>query len=162
MRYIDMMRQMRIAMEICLHVKPGEEILIVTDTQMSENLKNGLMAVLQSLGAEPQLLTMTTRMVANQEVPKTIAAAILQADKTIELTSLSMNHTKAMKDATEAGKIILNCPMLTEELVTRTWPTSVEELEQLKSRTSKLAAIIDASKHAKITSPAGTNITLGV
>ncbi len=157
-----MMDRMRVAVESCLHVKPGEEVLIVSDTQMSENIKNGLMAAIRAAGGEVQLLTFVTRSRANEEVPRTVASAIKQADKTIIATTHSMIHTSATKEAVDAGKILLCMPLITEDMILRTWPTSTDELKELRESTVKLARIIDSSKKVRLTSPEGTDLTLEV
>ncbi len=162
MMYIDMMKQMRFAMEHCLHVKPGEDVLIVTDTQMSEDIKDGLMAAAAEVGAEGQMITYVTRTVANQEVPRSVTEAILAADKILLTNSLSMNHTTSVKRATDAGKYMLSIPMVTEDLILRTWPSSLEEVQVIKEKAGKIAAAFDSSKLARLTSPEGTDITMGV
>ena len=129
---------------------------------MSDNIKTALMAGLNAAGAEPLLLTMTTRRLANQEVPELIAKAMKDADAIIPVTSISMVHTNAMKGALEAKKRLLGMILMTEDLILRTWPKTVEELSDLKNRTQKLAQMIDATKKARITSPQGTDLTLEV
>src|SRR5438552_9075731 len=116
MSFVDVMQQMRVALEGCLKVKPGEQVLIITDTHMSDNIKTALMAGLNAAGAEPLLLTMTTRRLANQEVPELIAKAMKDADAIIPVTSISMVHTNAMKGALEAKKRLLGMILMTEEL----------------------------------------------
>jgi leucyl aminopeptidase (aminopeptidase T) len=162
LRYVDLMEQMRVAVEDCLGVKPGEEVLVITDTLMSEDVNGAIMAALKAAKADPLLLTMVTRKFNNEEIPETVGEAMKRADAVIFSTMFSIVHTNAMKAALNAKRRILGMGLISEDMILRTWPRRKEELAELQERTAKLARIIDGSNHARLTSPQGTDLTMEV
>lgn len=66
----------------CMNVKPGENVLIVTDDEKYA-IGQALYQAAKLLKAEAMLMTMTAREVSGQEPPAVVAAAMKAADVVI-------------------------------------------------------------------------------
>lgn len=99
----------------CMNVKPGENVLIVTDDEKYA-IGQALYQAAKLLKAEAMLMTMTAREVSGQEPPAVVAAAMKAADVVICPMKTSITHTRAKIEAAEAGARIATMPGITEEM----------------------------------------------
>ena len=102
----------------CLAVKPGEEVLIVTDDSRKA-IGEALYQAAGNLGCEKILMVMGEREVSGQEPPKAVAAAMKEADVVIAPTAQSLTHTNARIEAAKAGTRVATMPGITEEMFSR-------------------------------------------
>ncbi len=168
MKYIEFMSRARIAVEYCMGVKPGENVLIVTDTRISEYmgadaLNQAIMAASQAAGAEAHMIIYTPREHPSDELPRVAAAAMKSADAIFTNPTRSLTHTFAMRHARDAGARVIMLgagDYITQDTLYRLFPTSVKEIDDMALLTKKLG---DTHKgKVKITSSEGTNLTLEV
>jgi hypothetical protein len=82
-----------------------------------------------------------------------------RADVVFAPTSHSLSHTQARIEATRRGARIATLPTITEEIFARTLPV---DYAALKRKGEWLAARLTAASAARITSPPGTEIVLGL
>ena len=99
----------------CMNVKPGENVLIVTDDEKYA-IGQALYQAAKLLKAEAMLMTMPAREVSGQEPPAVVAAAMKAADVVICPMKTSITHTRAKIEAAEAGARIATMPGITEEM----------------------------------------------
>ena len=99
----------------CMNVKPGENVLIVTDDEKYA-IGQALYQAAKLLKAEAMLMTMPAREVSGQEPPSVVAAAMKAADVVICPMKTSITHTRAKIEAAEAGARIATMPGITEEM----------------------------------------------
>lgn len=99
----------------CMNVKPGENVLIVTDDEKYA-IGQTLYQAAKLLKAEAMLMTMTAREVSGQEPPAVVAAAMKAADVVICPMKTSITHTRAKIKAAKAGARIATMPGITEEM----------------------------------------------
>ena len=85
----------------CMNVKPGENVLIVTDDEKYA-IGQALYQAAKLLKAEAMLMTMPAREVSGQEPPAVVAAAMKAADVVICPMKTSITHTRAKIEAAEA------------------------------------------------------------
>ena len=102
----------------CLAVKPGEEVLIVTDDSRKA-IGEALYQAAGNLGCEKILMVMGEREVSGQEPPKAVAASMKEADVVIAPTAQSLTHTNARIEAAKAGTRVATMPGITEEMFSR-------------------------------------------
>ena len=93
----------------CMNVKPGENVLIVTDDEKYA-IGQTLYQAAKLLKAEAMLMTMTAREVSGQEPPAVVAAAMKAADVVICPMKTSITHTRAKIEAAKAGARIATMP----------------------------------------------------
>ena len=99
----------------CLAVKPGEEILVITDDSRKE-IGEAIYEAAGNLGCEKILMVMKEREVSGQEPPKVIAEAMKAADVVIAPTAQSLTHTNARIEAAKAGARVATMPGITREM----------------------------------------------
>ena len=113
----------------CLAVKPGEEILVITDDSRKE-IGEAIYEAAGNLGCEKILMVMKEREVSGQEPPKVIA--MKAADVVIAPTAQSLTHTNARIEAAKAGARVATMPGITREMFSQGAMTAdyskVEEL----------------------------------
>lgn len=147
-----------IAIQQCMAVKPGETVLIVTD-EPTRNVGKALWEKAVEAGAEALYMEMTPRKNDGTEPPAAVAAAMLQADVILGATSRSISHTQARKDASKQGARIATLPGITEDIMQRTLSADYKAIAALSE---KFAALLTEGKTARVTTPAGTDITLSI
>jgi len=143
--------------ETCAAVKPGENVLIITDfTKL--NIAKVLAAAAYERGAEVVVATMIPRGGHGEEPPPTIAEAMVKADVIFSPVSNSITHTRSMKRALEAGARGLVMTEFTEDMLIR---GGIEaDFNEQKIVCQKLADAFTSGKNVRLTSPGGTNLTM--
>ncbi|RLI34631.1 hypothetical protein DRO53_03120, partial [Candidatus Bathyarchaeota archaeon] len=154
---IELMRGARIAVEVCMGVKPGETVLIVTDTGKIR-IAEALMAAAHSVGAEASMLVYTPRRMHGEEPPPPVAEAMKAVQVVLAPTTFSITHTRARKEATDHGVRIATMPAITEEMFTRGPMTA--DYSKVKEVSERLAERLSQAKEARLTSPSGTDLSL--
>lgn len=142
----------------CLGVKESEEVLIVVD-EKSHAIGEALFDAAKGLGAEVVLMEMIEREVHGSEPPRVVAEAMKNADVVIAPTSKSLTHTKARIEATGKGVRIASMPTITEDIMKRTMSA---DYSKIKERSQKFAELLSEGKQARVTTPAGTEVTFSL
>lgn len=168
MQYIEFMNRARVAVEYCMGVKPGENVLVVTDTRIAEYmgadaLNQAIMAASQAAGAEAHMIIYTPRERPSDELPKVAAAAMKAADAIFTNPTRSLTHTYAMRHARDAGARVIMLgagDYITQDTLYRLFPTSRAEIDEIAALTRKVG--VTHKGIVQITSPEGTDLTLEV
>jgi leucyl aminopeptidase (aminopeptidase T) len=142
----------------CLAVEEGEEVLIVTDPERRP-IGEALLDRARAMGAEAVLADMAERPGHGVEPPGSVAAAMLACDVLIAPTSKSLSHTEARHAASKAGARAATLPGITEDMLAR---TMVADYSAIKDRSQRLAGLLTDAETVRITSEAGTDVTLSV
>ena len=142
----------------CLQVKSGETVLVVTDPP-KRVIADALVAGARERGAEGVLAEMIERITHGTEPPDPIAAAMREADVLIAPTSKSLSHTEARRLATEAGVRAATMPDITVDTLSRTMSADFAVIER---RSAAVAEILSNGKEVRITTEAGTDVTIGI
>lgn len=148
----------RIVVESCLGVKKGEEVLIIVD-EKTRPIGKALFDAAKSLGAEAVLVEMIERGMHGSEPPRLVAEAMKSADVVIAPTSKSLTHTQARLEATKRGSRVASMPTITEELMSRTMSA---DYTKIKERSLKLRDLLSQGNKARLTTPAGTDLTFSI
>lgn len=155
MKEIYMSRGADKVVTVCVKVKQGEEVLIVTE-ESKLKIANAIAAAVYRVGAEPILTIMEPRQQDSQEPPQVIAAAMKQSDAFISVVSKSITHTHAVKDAVAAGSRGVVLTQFSEEMLIR---GGIEcDFETVKPACKAMAAAMAGSKEILLTTEAGTNL----
>ncbi|MBI5969256.1 MAG: leucyl aminopeptidase [Deltaproteobacteria bacterium] len=143
--------------ETCAGVRPGENVLIITDFTKT-NIARVLAATAYQRGAEVVIATMIPRGGHGEEPPPTIAEAMIKADVIFTPVSNSITHTRSMKRALEAGARGLAMTDFTEEMLIH---GGIEaDFNEQKIVCQKLASAFTHAKVVRLTSPGGTKLTM--
>ncbi|MCL5037684.1 MAG: aminopeptidase [Chloroflexi bacterium] len=148
----------RRALQECLALKPGEKLLVIADP-LTEKIGQGFWQIGKELGAESMLFMILPRKNDGQEPPDAVAAALKLTDVFVAPTSRSITHTKARKEATNAGVRGATLPHITEDIICRALDVDYKTMEKL---VMKLCDILKKGKNVHITSPRGTDISFSL
>lgn len=94
-----------------------------------------------------------------EEPPQSVAQAMTEANVILAPTTFSISHTRARIEATERGARIATMPGITSEIFVRTVPVDYDGLERAGAR---IAAELSGASTCRVTSPAGTDLTLSL
>jgi leucyl aminopeptidase (aminopeptidase T) len=154
----DLSTSALIAVRECMGARPGETVLVIMD-EGTRTVGTALFVAARSLGCEAMVLEMIPRQRNGEEPPAAIADIMKRVDVVLAPTSKSLSHTKARHDACDAGARVATLPGITEDCMARTLSADYSKVGQ-KSR--KYAAILTEGEVARITTPAGTDITMSI
>ena len=148
----------RNVMKQCLAVKSGESVLIVTDPART-NLAGIFETAAREITDKVEVVSFTGQTENAQEPPELVAAKMKAANIALLVTSLSISHTKARKDACAAGCRIASMPGISADIIKRTLTADYTQIAKLST---KLAKILTQAKTANLTSPAGTDLSFNL
>lgn len=110
-------------------------------------------------GAEAVLVEIAERASNGTEPPPSVAAAMTSCDVLIAPTTKSLSHTEARRAANAAGARAATMPGITEEMMAR---TMAADFSSLRPRSREVARLLSEGSEVRITSAAGTDLTLGI
>jgi len=153
--FIEMMRGAKKAIEQCAGVKPGETVVISTDTN-KYRIAEALAAATMGAGGVPVIVTILPPGAHGAQVPDPVVEACAAADVFFLPTSYSQTHTDARIKAIKNGaRGATMCDITEDALCTGAILGDFEECDRLGR---KLGALMDKSTEMRLTTPAGTDI----
>ena len=160
MKAVEVQRCARVALEKCACVRPGERVLVVTDTMRDQSVAHALIGAAMAAGAEAVLVVIPTRRLTPQEPPASVLAAMQATDVVFLYTTYSLSHSNARVQAQKAGARVISMPGVTEDGFLRTMSV---DMDRLASLTNRLADRVARARTARVTTPLGTDMryTLG-
>lgn len=148
----------RNVMKQCMAVKSDESVLIVTDPTRSD-LAGSFLKAAKEFTQKSELVSFNSMTGNAQEPPQEIAKKLQAADVALLVTTFSLSHTKARKNACQAGCRIASMPGITADMAARTLQADFKKMAKL---TTELARILTQAKTAHLTAPGGTNVTFSL
>ncbi|MGB8657841.1 MAG: aminopeptidase [Candidatus Zixiibacteriota bacterium] len=148
----------QVAVGNCLVVKKGESVLIITDYPLRK-IGYAFWEAAKEVGAEAMLLEILPRSSHGEEPPDAVARFMKEFDVLIIPTSKSMSHTKARRDACAGKSRCVTLPGILEDTMERTLNADYHEIAK---RAIKIAQMVSKGKKARVTTPAGTDITMSI
>jgi len=142
----------------CLDLGPSEEMLVICNPG-TEELGALLRINAQGEGAEATMTVISERESHAAEPPRAVAAAMLAVDVVVAPTIQSISHTEARRAATEAGVRVASMPGATAEMLARVMDA---DLTQLRRRGASIGRALGAGLEARVTSPRGSDLRLGL
>ncbi len=147
-----------IAVKDCLRVQKNELLLVVTDTELVE-IGEALMEAGHSLDAVPILMKIYPLSRNGEEPPEPVAQAMAHSDVVVAPTSKSISHTAARRNACAAGARVATMPGITKDTMIRGLNADYYAIAE---RTKRVTEMLTAAKVARVTSEAGTDITIPI
>ncbi|OPY26453.1 MAG: Thermophilic metalloprotease (M29) [Methanocella sp. PtaU1.Bin125] len=155
-------RSARIALKDCMGAKPGERVLIVTDS-LRKDLGMPLYDAALQLGCDASYLEMKLHTRSGEEPPGEVALAMQDTDVAILATRYSLTHTEATRNACANGARIGSMPIQSEdsELVRRVFSTGgiTANLPRMKKMMRNLVEQLESISEIRVTTEQGTDIT---
>ena len=152
----ELMKGARIAVNQCMRVNPKEKVLIITDRRMPRKIPEALLKAVKEVGAECLIKEIRPLRVNGQEPSAKVAELMKSVDALFLVTSKSLSHTKARREASKAGVRIASMPGVTEfSFVEGGLTANYEEVKELIERMHER---LKGSKRVRITSENGTDV----
>jgi 2,5-dihydroxypyridine 5,6-dioxygenase len=130
---------------------PGELCLCITDTAWNPAYAAACMGAAHALGAEAYEVVFP----ASRPLPsRTLADAWRQADLIVYMTTFKLHYRPEIRAALDAGTRVL-CVMQPVHVMER-----LKADPEVRRRTRAGAALLDAARVIRITSPAGTDLVM--
>lgn len=138
-----------------LRVKKGEHVMVITDTNKLEREAGLFFEAAKGFTDKITLIEMEPATENAQEPPTEIAEAMKMAEVVFLITTYSLSHTKARKEASDIGVRIASMPGITMDTILRTLSINYDEVASL-SKT--IAGLLSQGNQAILKSASGTDI----
>ena len=152
----DLGPAVRTVVERCLAVKQGEDVLVIVDPA-TRGIGEALRDAAGAAGADAVLAIMDERENHGSEPPGSIAAALQASDVFIAPTTKSLSHTKARKQASDAGVRGATMPGVTEGMLARVMAV---DFDSMAAKSRAVAQLLGEAGTAHLTCLRGTELTL--
>ena len=149
---------LNIILKKVLDLKPAESFLIITD-ELKKELAMQIYEYAKKITPSARIEVIKELEINGQEPEPEVSELMLDYDVQFYLTSKSLSHTNARRDATKKGHRIISAPGLTYDMMKRCVDINYDELIKFHDR---LRPIIANSKEIHITTKAGTDIRTAV
>lgn len=154
---IGMIKGARVLVDTCANVQPGEQVAIVTDYNKVKIAEAVTTAVLER-GAEPVLMIMAPRTTHGEDPPASIAEALTKVDVVFAPTTYSLTRSNALVKACAAGARFISMPDYIEDMMIK--GGLFEDFFAQRKVAEKVGELFTAAKRARVTAPAGTDVTM--
>jgi len=141
----------------CLGVRPGEQVVLLTDDGTDQDVVTGLFASVAARDAIPLLARMPVPPLPGAEPPGAVAAMMQAAGAVIELTSLFIGSSRARRLATERGVRYLAMPGVRASTFRPAGPLDVD-FESLRADAERVGDAWGAARAFRLTSRGGTDL----
>ena len=140
----------------CMNVKRDEKVLIVTDSKLSK-IGKVFLDNAKDLTKFVDLVKIPIPKVAGTEPPAKAAKLMLEYDVILGITSRSISHTKARKNASNKGARIATMPGITKDIVKRTLAADYRKIEE---KNLGLIKKLKKSRVIRVKTKKGTDVSL--
>lgn len=140
-----------------LAIKTGEKVLIVTDKKEMKLAKKFFSAA-KKLSKDTFLLTKPVGNHHGEEPSAAVAKAMRESNVVIAITTHSLTHTKARKNASKAGTRIASLPTFNEKMFT----TLQANPFLLQKAGRKIINVLKKAKRIRIITKSGTNVSFSI
>lgn len=142
---------------VCMGLKKNESVLVIYDPKKYKIAK-AIFSEALKIG-EAKLLRIKEPKQNGEEPCSDVSKEMLKYDVIMLVTSKSLSHTKARRDATKKGARIASMPGITENMFIRGMKADYKKIEKI---TNKISRILTKGKSVKIITKKGTNITMSI
>ncbi|MFH7882604.1 MAG: aminopeptidase [Candidatus Aenigmatarchaeota archaeon] len=136
-------------------LKPKENVLIIFDEE-KEKIANLFFKSCEKIGAEVYSSKIKIRRETKREPPFAIKEAMKFSDVVLAITSISLTHTKAVREARRHGARIATMPGINEKM----FPTLNVNYKKLAEECNKFSKIFEKTKEIRVKTKLGTDLIL--
>lgn len=140
-----------------LGIKKHDKILIITDNKKLKIGKKFLKSI-RKISDNTSLIVKSIGKYHGEEPSKKISKEMKKHDVIIAVTTHSLTHTKARRDASKRGARICSMPGFTEKMMT----TLKSDPTKMLKKGKKIEKILRKTKIVRITTKYGTDISFSV
>lgn len=144
------------------NVDPGDEVLVLTDTEHDPEVWKLIATAVRSLDAHPVVSLVESPEMDYYNPPESVATQMKSVDVVVTSTTTAMLHSPAGEAAMEAGvPVIAMDGGITIDMLTRGAATAdYKEIERIEYEIGK--HVFEGGSEAHLTSEYGTDLTLSV
>ncbi|MBW2965577.1 aminopeptidase [Candidatus Woesearchaeota archaeon] len=157
MRMARLTKAIKTILNNCMQIKKGESVLIITDNNKID-LAESLLKEAHKI-TKANLINIPIGERHGEEPSKNIAEEMKRYDAILILTTYSLTHTKASRDAAKKGARIASMPGVTEEMMKRAIDVDYKEIER---QTKRLKEILDKGNDVRVTTKKGTDLSFSI
>jgi len=144
-----------------LNAKPGQEVLIVSDTNTEREVYEAFASAAYDMGLEPNVMVMAARKMHGHEPTKTVAGAMKGTDLLIAAASTALTHTDAVRAALKAGVTYISMPGISVDMLTN--GGAAADYKEVGEITHRIAEMLRKStSQVRVTTQNGTDMTMSV
>lgn len=138
-----------------LKVKSSERVLVVCD-KGTESFGRAFFDACQEEKIEGVMVVIPTTRTDGAEPPQSLRNAMLAANVIIAVTTYTLTHGKATKEALKNGARVLSIPNLNEEIFLS---KSMKGSQEMVLVTNRISELLSAGVKAELTTPLGTKLS---
>lgn len=139
------------------NLEPGEEVMIVTDTNMDPNIWRAVMTVVKLRGADPTLMMFPPRAHHTAEPTAPVAAAVKGADVCVFLTTTALAHSNFSENRGNMGVVLME-EATVDILTSGGCRLNQADMELILEREKKVREFWMEGGEVHVTTPAGTDL----
>ncbi len=147
-------------LRVCARARPGENILIVTDSETDRAVGDTIIAASDSLGIEANMVTMKARSLPGSEPPSVVVSAMLSSDVVISVASTTLYHSNARIAACRAGVRFLSMAGCTMPVLDSS--AMFADFEKQEVLVRKIVRRFTRARRMRVSNRAGTDLDLSV
>ncbi|XVH33454.1 aminopeptidase (plasmid) [Haloferacaceae archaeon DSL9] len=159
MNSVQEMKGASIVVETCAAVQPDENVLVVSDWQVAD-VAERIAAAAKERDANVTMTLMDPREYDGNEPEETVAAAMMEADVIITPVHRSITHSSSVAQAKENGARVISMVKFTEEQLIK--GGLYADYEGMRPHCEEMARKFTEASEARVTSPQGTDVTVGL
>ncbi|KYH24444.1 thermophilic metalloprotease (M29) [Halalkalicoccus paucihalophilus] len=156
---VQEMKGASIVVETCAAIEPGEDVLVVSDWQVAD-VAERVAAAAKERDANVTMTLMDPREYDGNEPEEVVAAAMMEADVIITPVHRSITHSSAAAEAKENGARIISMVKFTGEQLIR--GGLYADYVGMRPHCEEMGRKFGEADEARITSPQGTDVTVGL
>lgn len=139
-----------------LNAEPGDEVVIVSDTEVAESVWAALFAAANEQGLDPTLALIAPRETHGNDPTAAASEAMLSADLCVMATSTAITHSEAGAAAQEAGVKCIAMDEMTPDILRS--GAAGADYDEMQGIARALGDIYAEGSEMRITSDHGTDV----
>ena len=169
----------RVVLRYCALMKPGDRVLIVSDSTLSPRILSAFATAAHADGAKVCQVTYTPQLyipmkrfclfagvsqnLSLAEPAPPVSSALQEADVIIFLSSdMTVYFSQAYRNAMSMEKRIIHSMYITEENLLILFPESEQEVIELDELTQAVGSVFEPGGTVRFTSPSGTDFECSI
>ncbi|HLC57504.1 MAG TPA: aminopeptidase [Candidatus Nanoarchaeia archaeon] len=147
----------KVILEKCMQVKEDERVLVIADTN-TEEIGESIFNYAKKI-ANAEFLIIVAGKMNGEEPDEGVARKMMGFDVIICPTTMSLTHTKAVKEAANNGARVATLPGITKRIMEE---SIIADYERIKFVTEKLGGELKNKKMVNIKTAKGTDLSFSI
>ena len=147
----------KVILEKCMQVKEDERVLVIADTN-TEEIWESIFNYAKKI-ANAEFLIIVAGKMNGEEPDEGVARKMMGFDVIICPTTMSLTHTKAVKEAANNGARVATLPGITKRIMEE---SIIADYERIKFVTEKLGGELKNKKMVNIKTAKGTDLSFSI